>query len=90
MLYTHIQMQDPQTGRGKDEWACAVALTPILLIENARTVRGVQAATESFRNEALDRQDRLNNLIAQASRRSAQIKDIENGALDGPKDTDGS
>ncbi len=49
---------------------------PVLLVENARHTRGAQAAVESMRNEVVERQDALNGLISQASRRSAQIKDV--------------
>lgn len=80
MLYTHVTMQDPQSGASKDQWACSLALLPVMLIENARQSRGVQASVESMRNEVCERQDTLNRLIVQASRRPAQVRDVDEPA----------
>lgn len=66
MMYTHVQMTDPQTGQSRDEWACSLALIPIMVIEGARCTRGVQAAVESTRNEIVKRQDELNAAVEQA------------------------
>ena len=44
----------PQTGAPVDEWACADAWEPILLVELAQKINGLQAATESFRNEVVN------------------------------------
>lgn len=63
MLYTHVQMQDPQSGLSKDQWTCALALIPILVIEGARQTRNVQASVDSMRNEVVKRQDVLNAAI---------------------------
>ena len=55
--YTKLMGNDPQTGKPVDDWGCAMAWTPILLIENASAVRSVAAAAESSRNvvaEALE------------------------------------
>ena len=61
MFFTHLIGKNPQTGQDIDEFNCAIALLPILLIENARNVVGAQAAVESFRNKSTEFQD---NLIA--------------------------
>lgn len=50
-LYTRVMGNDPQTGQPVDHWACSLALTPILLIENTQQQRQTGAAVESFRNE---------------------------------------
>ena len=39
------------TGEDVDEWGCAVAWLPMLLVENASQSRQTGAAVESFRNE---------------------------------------
>ena len=75
MLYTHITMVNPQSGASEDKWACSVALVPILLIENARQVRGAQAAVESMRNEVVERQDILNRAVVMA--RAQQVREVE-------------
>lgn len=50
-----VQMRGahPQTGEDVDEWGCAVAWLPVLLIENAQQQRQTGAAVESFRNEVV-------------------------------------
>ena len=42
---------DPNTGKPVDEFGCAMAWMPMLLIENAQQSRQTGAAVESFRNE---------------------------------------
>lgn len=42
---------NPNTGKDVDEWSCAVAWLPVLLIENSQQQRSTGAAVESFRNE---------------------------------------
>ncbi len=49
--YTHVRGTDPQSGQEVDEYACAVAWTPILLINAAKEARQGAAATESLRNQ---------------------------------------
>jgi len=48
-----VQMRgtDPNSGKEVDDYACAMAWTPMLLIENAAQSRQTGAAVESFRNE---------------------------------------
>jgi hypothetical protein len=48
-----VQMRgtDPNTGKEVDDYACAIAWTPMLLVENAAQSRQTGAAVESFRNE---------------------------------------
>ena len=69
VMYTHIVMNNPQTAVTEDKWTCAVALLPILLIENSRASRGTSAAVESFRNESCERQDAFLALAQQAKER---------------------
>lgn len=49
--YTLIRGIHPQTGKEVDEWGCAIALLPALLINTARESCQTGAAVESFRNE---------------------------------------
>ena len=48
-----VQMKGTNTNDGKevDEYACAIAWLPMLLVENAMQSRQSGAAIESFRNE---------------------------------------
>jgi hypothetical protein len=58
MWFIHIRGTNPQTGQEIDEPDCAVKWLPVLMIDTTRAVRGTQAATESMRNEIVDRMDR--------------------------------
>jgi hypothetical protein len=49
--FTHLRGIDPNKGKEVDEWGCAVAWLPMLLVENSQQQRHTGAAVESFRNE---------------------------------------
>ena len=72
--YTCLAGQHPQTGEMIDEWKCAMAWIPIMLVENANT-RSVAAATESFRNEVIKGTELTNNILLAASQIS-QMRNI--------------
>lgn len=52
-----LQGTNPNTGEPTEEWGCAMAWMPILLIENAQQSRSTGAAVESFRNEMVKAND---------------------------------
>lgn len=68
--------QNPSTGEPIDEYGCAMAWTPILLIENANTNRGQTAAIESFRNETMKQTEQTNNILAAAviAKRNEEVR----------------
>ena len=49
---------NPNTGEEMNERGCAMAWTPVLLVENAKESRSTSAAVESFRNEMVDSNER--------------------------------
>ena len=49
--FTKIAGYDMNTGKEVEEWHCAIAWLPMLLIENSGQQRQTGAAVESFRNE---------------------------------------
>lgn len=55
--YTQLAGQNPQTGEQINEWKCAMAWMPIMMVENAQTNRGQTAAICSMRDETIKRQD---------------------------------
>ena len=55
--FTKIVGTDPNTGKDIEDYGCAVAWLPILLIENAQQSRSTGAAVESFRNEMVKSND---------------------------------
>lgn len=62
--FSQVRGTNPNTGKEVDEWACAIAFMPMLLIENSNQQRHTGAAVESFRNEMINSQ---NEFIALAS-----------------------
>ena len=51
--WTRVIGKNPQSEEMIDDWRCAVALLPMLLIENAQQTRQAGAAIESFRNNVV-------------------------------------
>jgi len=49
--FIQIRGTNPNTGADVDEWGCAQAWLPVLMIENSQQQRQTGAAVESFRNE---------------------------------------
>jgi len=57
---------DPNTGKEVDEWGCAIAWLPLMLVENSQQSRHTSAAIESFRNEVVkNQQESLEELATQ-------------------------
>lgn len=54
--FVELHGQNPQTGEVGTERGCGMAWIPLLLVENARTMRGTSAAVESFRNDMVQAQ----------------------------------
>ena len=71
--WINVQGQNPQTGEAVNQWDCADAWVPILLIENSGQQRGTQAAVESLRNETARHADQLSNVILPAPEKVKQI-----------------
>lgn len=49
--FIQLRGQNPNTGEPVDEWGCAIAWMPMLMVENSQQQRQTGAAVESFRNE---------------------------------------
>src|SRR6516165_10754934 len=52
--WTRIIGKHPQSEELVDNWHCAIAILPMLLIENAQVGRSTGAAMETFRNDIVD------------------------------------
>ena len=70
------QGKHPQTGLDVQEWGCSIAWLPLLLVENSAKMTGVQAATESFRNEMVKGQNVMNNILAANPQTRKEMKNI--------------
>jgi hypothetical protein len=71
-----LQGKHPQTGLDVQEWGCSIAWLPLLLVENSAKMTGVQAATESFRNEMVKGQNVMNNILAANPQTRKEMKTI--------------
>ena len=71
-FWTHVSGTHPQTGARLDQFDCSIKWLPVMLVENARSTRGAQAAIESMRNEVVQRQDQLNSAVALGQREAAK------------------
>lgn len=56
--FMKITGKNPNTGKDTEEWGCAMAWLPVLLVENAQQSRSTGAAVESFRNEMVNQNAR--------------------------------
>ena len=74
--YNMLQGKNPQTGLDVQEWGCSIAWIPLLLVENSSKMVGVQAATESFRNEMVKGQSVMNNILASNPKTRQEMKNI--------------
>tara|TARA_R100001510_G_C7629128_1_gene188356 strand:+ start:508 stop:945 length:438 start_codon:yes stop_codon:yes gene_type:complete len=74
--YNMLQGKNPQTGLDVQEWGCSIAWLPLLLVENSAKTMGVQAATESFRNEMVKGQNVMNNILAASPQTRKEMKSL--------------
>jgi hypothetical protein len=68
--FTLVRGQNPNTGKEVDEWACAIAWLPVLLIENSQQQRSTGAAVESFRNEMVKANESSQQVLLAATKNS--------------------
>ena len=59
---------DPNTGKEIEDWGCAIAWLPTLLIEGAAQSRSTSSAVESFRNEMVKSNDLSRELLISTDR----------------------
>ena len=49
--FIQVRGTNPQTGEPQDEFACAITMLPLLMVETSMQTRQAGASIESFRNE---------------------------------------
>ena len=71
-----VQMKgtNPNDGKEVDEYACAIAWLPMLLVENAMQSRQAGAAIESFRNEMVKANENSIKMLAQSAKLKLGVK----------------
>jgi hypothetical protein len=63
LWHVHLYGQHPQTGALLDNWGCAIAYLPVLLVETGQQTKQAAAAIESFRNEMVEGQAETARLL---------------------------
>ena len=76
--FTQVRGHNPNTGQEIDEWACAIAWLPTMLVENSQQQRQTGAAVESFRNEMVKANDASQQILIAAAGFAPPLKTIEN------------
>tara|TARA_R100001460_G_scaffold39652_1_gene74488 strand:- start:1409 stop:1708 length:300 start_codon:yes stop_codon:yes gene_type:complete len=71
--FIQIRGTNPNTGEEVDDWGCAMAWMPMLLIENAQQSRQTGAAVESFRNEMVKSNDLNRDILIAQSKHDKDI-----------------
>ena len=61
--FMKINGKNPNDGKDVEEWGCAMAWLPVLLVENAQQSRSTGAAVESFRNEMVEANQRSQQIL---------------------------
>ena len=67
---------NPNNGQEVEEWGCAVAWLPILMIENSQQQRQTGAAVESFRNEMVRANEMSNKVLLATAKIDPVIKQV--------------
>lgn len=73
-FWVTVQGQHPQTGKTISNGDCAMAWTPVLLIENSKVNRETGAAVESFRNEMVRANESSQQILLAAAGASKLIE----------------
>jgi hypothetical protein len=71
--FIQLRGLNPNTGQEIDEWGCAIAWQPILMIETAQQQRQTAAAVESFRNEVVGANRSAPRLGSDAAQKQKRI-----------------
>jgi hypothetical protein len=61
--FIEIHGTHPNTGEQLKDWGCAMAMMPMMLIENAKQQHATGAAIESFRNEMVKANDSSQRIL---------------------------
>jgi len=73
-----VRGSNPNTGEEIDDYGCAIAWLPLLMIENSQQQRQTGAAVESFRNEMVKANDMGQQvLMATLQQARPELKVIE-------------
>ena len=71
--FIEIHGKHPQTGDPLKDWGCAMAMMPMMLIENARQQHSTAAAVESFRNDMVKSNEMSQKILLTAAQIPNQV-----------------
>lgn len=76
--FMKVRGNNPNTGEEIDDYGCAIAWLPVMMIENSQQQRQTGAAVESFRNEMVKASDTGQQvLMATLQQARPELKVIE-------------
>ena len=76
--FMKVRGNNPNTGEEIDDYGCAIAWLPVMMIENSQQQRQTGAAVESFRNEMVKANDTSQQvLMATLQQARPELKIIE-------------
>jgi hypothetical protein len=76
--FMKVRGNNPNTGEEIDDYGCAIAWLPVMMIENSQQQRQTGAAVESFRNEMVKANDMGQQvLMATLQQARPELKIIE-------------
>ena len=70
--FMEVKGTNPNTGEEANEWGCAMAFMPLMMMSNAQQSRQTGAAVESFRNEMVKSNQKSNELMSQSIKLAAE------------------
>lgn len=70
--FIEVKGKHPQTGTDMNEWGCAMAWMPVMMIENSRQQHSTASAVESFRNEMVKANEVSQKVLLAAAEISPQ------------------
>lgn len=80
--FMQVRGTNPNTGKDVDEWGCAMAWLPLLLIENSQQQRQTGAAIESFRNRMVEANEAMLHLASDKRHLNGSTK-LKEDIIDG-------
>jgi len=72
--FIQIRGRHPQTGEEIDEYGCAMAMMPMLMIENSRQTSQAGSAIESFRNETVKQNMTTMSALVEGMNKQKKLK----------------
>lgn len=74
--FIQVRGKNPNTGEDIDNWGCAMAWMPIMMVENSQQQRQTGAAVESFRNEMVKANEMSQRVLLATAQVPTQAKSM--------------